>query len=198
MMVTQSGKIKKTALSAFANIRKSGIIAISLGKDDGLIAAKLTSGKDEIFIATKEGKAIRFNEKAIREMGRGAAGVRGMNLGKKDTIIGMEVIADKKATLLSVTENGFSKRTEAQEYRNQSRGGKGIINLKVTAKNGPVIGLKLVSDKDDIMIITSKRMGVRCSVKDIRTTGRAAQGVCMIKLEKGDKDASVARVIKEE
>ncbi len=198
MMSTQSGKVKKTALSAFANIRKSGIVAISLGKDDSLIAAKLTSGRDEIFIATREGKAIRFNEKAIRDMGRAAAGVRGMNLGKKDAIIGMEVVADQKATLLSVTENGFSKRTEAQEYRVQSRGGKGIINLKVTAKNGPVIGLKIVSDKDDIMIITSKGMVVRCPVKDIRTTGRSAQGVRMIKLVKGDKAASVARVIKEE
>jgi len=198
MMVTQFGKVKKTALSSFANIRKSGIIAISLAKEDGLVAARLTSGRDEVFIATKEGKAIRFNEKAIREMGRTAAGVRGMKLGQKDTVIGMEVIADKKATLLSVTENGFSKRTEAQEYRIQSRGGKGIINLKVTAKNGPVIGLKSVSDKDDIMIITSKGMVVRCPVKDIRATGRAAQGVRMIKLEKDDKAASVARVVKEE
>ncbi|MGB2706284.1 MAG: DNA gyrase subunit A [Candidatus Omnitrophota bacterium] len=198
MMVTRAGKIKKTALSAFANIRKSGIIAISLATGDNLMAAKLTSGRDDVFIATKEGKAIRFSEKAIRDMGRGAAGVRGMNLGKKDTVIGMEVISDKKATLLSVTENGFSKRTEAGEYRIQSRGGKGIINLKVTGKNGPVVGLKLVSDKDDIMIITSKGMVVRCAVKDIRATGRAAQGVRIIKLGKADKVVSVARVVKEE
>jgi len=198
MMVTASGKVKKTELSAFANIRKSGIISISLAKGDSLIMAKLTSGKDEIFIATKEGKAIRFNEKGIRDMGRGAAGVRGISLSKKDTIVGMEVISDKKATPLSVTENGFSKRTEAQEYRIQSRGGKGIINIKVTSKNGPVVGLKLVSDKDDVMIMTSKGMVVRCAVKDIRTTGRSAQGVRIIKLDKKDKVASVARVIKED
>ncbi|MCQ9206791.1 MAG: DNA gyrase subunit A [Omnitrophica bacterium] len=198
MMVTRTGKVKKTSLPAFANIRKSGIIAISLPKDDSLIEAKLTSEKDEVFIATKEGKAVRFAEKDIRDMGRGAQGVRGINLGKSDSVVGMEVIADKKATLLSVTENGFSKRTEAQEYRLQSRGGKGIINLKVTAKNGFVIGLKIVSDKDDIMIMTEKGMVVRCAVKDIRATGRSAQGVRMIKLDKGDKVATVARVVKEE
>ena len=198
MMVTETGKIKKTKLSQFANVRKNGIIAISLGKEDSLIAAKLTSGNEEVFIATKDGKAIRFNEKGIRDMGRSAQGVRGVNLGKKDSVIGMEVITDKKTTLLSVTENGFSKRTEAQEYRIQSRGGKGIINLKVTSKNGSVVGLNLVSDKDEIMIITTKGMIVRCAVKDIRATGRSAQGVRMIKLEKGDKVVSVARVIKEE
>ena len=198
MMATEHGKIKKTALSAFANIRKSGIIAVSLPKENRLITAKLTSGKDEVFVATKEGKAIRFNEKGIRDMGRAAAGVRGINLGKKDTVVGMEVIIDKKATLLTVTENGFSKRTEAQEYRIQSRGGKGIINLKVTSKNGPVVGLKLVSDRDDLMIITSKGMVVRCAVKDIRATGRSAQGVRIIKLGKADKVVSVARVVKED
>ncbi|OGW74813.1 MAG: DNA gyrase subunit A [Omnitrophica bacterium RBG_13_46_9] len=198
MMMTQTGRVKKTKLSAFANIRKSGIIAISLGKDDNLISAKLTSGKDEVFIATKDGKAIRFSEDNIRDMGRSAAGVRGINLGKKDVVVGMEVITDKKTALLAVTENGFSKRTEAQEYRVQSRGGKGVINIKVTEKNGPVIGLNLASDADDIMIITSKGMVVRCAVKDIRSTGRSSQGVRIIKLEKADKVASVARLVKEE
>jgi len=198
MLVTEQGKMKKTKLSAFANIRKSGIIAISLAGDDSLMGANLTSGKDEIFIATKEGKAIRFNESGIRDMGRGAAGVRAIKLGKKDSVIGMAIVADKKATLLSVTENGFGKRTEAQEYRIQSRGGKGIINLKVTTKNGPVVGLNLVSDKDDIMLITSKGMVVRCAVKGIRTTGRSTQGVHIIKLDKTDKVASVERVVKEE
>jgi DNA gyrase subunit A len=197
MMITRAGKIKKTKLSAFANIRKSGIIAISLASDDRLISAKQTSGKDEIVIATKEGKAVRFSEKDIRDMGRGASGVRGIKLGKKDAVIGMEVVTDKEATLLSVTENGFSKRTQTQEYRIQSRGGKGIINLKVTSKNGPVVGFNLVSDKDDLMIITSKGMVVRCAVKSIRATGRAAQGVHIIRLAKGDKVASVAKVVKE-
>lgn len=198
MLATRMGKVKKSKLSAFANVRKNGIIAISLAKGDSLISANHTSGNDEVFIATKEGKAVRFLEKDIRDMGRGASGVRGIKLSKKDTVIGMEVVRDKKATLLSVTENGFSKKTEAQEYRIQSRGGKGIINLKVTAKNGPVIGFNLVSDKDDLMIMTSKGMVVRCAVKDIRATGRATQGVHIIRLGKADKVASVARVVKED
>jgi len=198
VMVTKLGKVKKTPLSAFANVRKSGIIAVSLAKEDDLMSVKMASDKDEIFIATKQGKAIRFAAKAIRDMGRSAAGVRGINLGKKDEVVGMQVISDKKASLVSVTQHGFSKRTEAQEYRIQSRGGKGIINIKVTDKNGPVVGLNTVSDKDDMMIITIKGMIVRCAVKDIRMTGRSAQGVRMIKVDKGDKVASVARVIKEE
>ena len=198
MMVTRDGKINKTKLAAFANVRKSGIIAVKIGKDDKLIGAKLTSGKDEIFIATKDGKAVRFPEKNVRDMGRGAAGVRGMNLSKKDEVIGMEVVTDKKATLLTITENGFGKRTAVSEYRLQSRGGKGIINIKVTKKNGSVVGLKLVSDKDELMPITQSGMVVRCSVKDIRATGRAAQGVHIIRLGAKDKVASIARVVKEE
>jgi len=198
MMATKLGKIKKTKLSTFANIRKSGIIAISLAKDDSLISSKLTLGKEEVFLATREGKAIRFDEKNIRDMGRGAAGVRAIKLDKKDSVIGMEIISDKKNTLLSITENGFGKRTEAQEYRLQSRGGKGIINLKVTEKNGCVIGLNQVSDEDEIMLITSKGMVVRCAVKDIRMTGRSTQGVRIIRLDKKDEVSSVARLIKDE
>jgi len=198
VMTTKKGRIKKTKLSSFANIRKGGIIALKIDKDDKLISAKLSSGKDEIFIGTREGKAIRFNEKNVRDMGRNAAGVRGMNLGKKDEIIGMEVVRDKKATLLTVTEEGFGKKTPVSEYRIQSRGGKGIINIKVTSKNGRVVGLKLVSDKDELMLITQNGMVVRCPVKDIRTTGRAAQGVHIVRLDSKDKVASVARVVKEE
>ena len=131
-------------------------------------------------------------------MGRAAAGVRAMNLGKKDEIVGMAVISDKKVTLLTVTEKGFGKKTLADEYRLQSRGGKGIINLKVTDKNGSCIGLKIVSDRDEIILITQNGIVVRCPVKDIRTTGRAAQGVKIIRLGAKDKVASSARVIKEE
>jgi DNA gyrase subunit A len=198
MMATKDGKIKKTDLSAFANVRKSGIIAIKIAKGDKLIGAKLTSGKNEVFIATREGKAVKFPEKDVRDMGRGAGGVRGINLSKKDEVIGVEVVTDKKATLLTVTENGFGKRTEVSEYRLQSRGGKGIINIKVTQKNGKVVGLKLVSDIDELMLVTHSSMIVRCPVKDIRTTGRAAQGVRLIRLASKDKVASIARVVKEE
>lgn len=198
VMVTKNGKIKKTKLSAFANIRKGGIIALKLDKDDSLMSAKLSSGSEEIFIATKEGKSIRFPEKKVRDMGRNAAGVRAMNLAKKDEIIGMEIVTDKKATLLTVTEEGFGKKTPVSEYRLQSRGGKGVINIKVTNKNGNVIGLNLVSDKDELMVITQNGMVVRCSVKDIRATGRATQGVHIVRLGAKDKVASVARVIIEE
>ena len=131
-------------------------------------------------------------------MGRNAAGVRGIKLGKKDEVVGMVVVRDKKATLLTVAKNGFGKRSEVSEYRIQSRGGKGIINMKVTSKNGPVVGLRMVSDRDDIMLITQGGIIVRCPVKDIRTTGRAAQGVRIIRLDSKDSVASVASVVKEE
>ncbi|MBL7068611.1 MAG: DNA gyrase subunit A [Candidatus Omnitrophica bacterium] len=196
--VTKKGKIKKTRLSSFANVRKSGIIALKLDKDDRLMSAKLSSGNDEIFIATRGGKSIRFSEKNVRDMGRNAAGVRAMRLAKIDEVVGMEIIADKKATLLTVTEEGFGKKTPASEYRVQSRGGKGIINIKVTKKNGSAIGLNLVSERDELMLITHNGMVVRCPVKDIRTTGRAAQGVRVIRLASKDKVASVARVAKED
>jgi len=198
VMVTDSGKVKKTVLTDFANIRRGGINAINLSKEDVLMGVQLTGDKDEIFIATSEGKAIRFPEKQIRQMGRNAAGVRGIKLGKEDKVVGMAIVRDKKETLLTATEKGFGKRTEAAEYRIQSRGGKGIINMKVTSKNGPVVGLKMVSDKDEIMLITQGGMVVRCSVKDIRTTGRAAMGVRIMKLESKDSVAAIASVVREE
>ncbi len=198
MMITKQGKIKKTDLSLFANVRRGGIIAIKIAKGDRLMDAKLTSGKDEVFIGTHEGKALRFSEKNVRDMGRGAAGVKGINLAAKDEVVGMAVIRDKNATLLTVTEGGFGKRTSVSEYRLQSRGGKGIINIKVTKKNGLVVGIKLVSDRDELMLITHSGMIVRCPIKDIRTTGRAAQGVRIIRLNAKDKVASTARVVKEE
>ncbi|NQT06872.1 MAG: DNA gyrase subunit A [Candidatus Omnitrophica bacterium] len=197
-LLTKAGKIKKTRLSNFANVRKSGIIALKLEKDDSLMSAKLTSGNDEVFIATKDGKSIRFSEKNVRDMGRNAAGVRAMNLAKKDEIIGMEIVTDKKAILLTVTDQGFSKKTPVSEYRLQSRGGKGITNIKVTSKNGSAMGLNLVTENDELMIITQNGMVVRCPVKDIRNTGRATQGVRIIRLGAKDKVASVARVIEEE
>ena len=145
-------------------------------------------------MATRKGKAIRFPESFVRSMGRGAGGVRGINLEAKDTVIGMEVV-DKTATLLSVTEKGFGKRSQIAEYRVTSRGGKGVTNIKVTDKNGEVVGLQCVTDKDDLMIMTATGMVVRCSVKDIRETGRVAQGVRLINLKKSnDKVTTMAKV----
>jgi len=197
VMCTKMGTIKKTALSAYSNPRKGGIIGMGLEKDDELIGVELTKGDDEILLATKEGKAIRFKESQVREMGRAAKGVRGIRLGKKDACIAMEIVrADQ--TVLTVTGQGFGKRTSFKEYRLQSRGGKGIINIKVTGKNGEAVGLKTVSDRDEIMLMTEKGMVVRSPIKDIRSTGRSTQGVRLIKLEANDKVASLAKIVPED
>ncbi len=197
-MATRLGQIKKCDLTDFENTRRSGIVAIGLDPKDELIEAELTDGNQEIFLATHNGKAIRFPENLVRSMGRTAGGVRGINLEDKDYLIGMEVV-NKDATLLSVTEKGFGKRSEVSEYRVTSRGGKGVTNIKVTEKNGRVVGLRCVTDKDDLMIITQTGMVVRCSVKDIRETGRVAQGVRLINLKKAnDKVTTIAKVEPEE
>ena len=194
VMSTRMGQIKKCDLTDFENTRRNGILAIGLDPKDELIACELTDGKQEIFLATRKGKAIRFPESFVRSMGRGAGGVRGINLEPKDYVIGMEVV-DKNATLLSVTEKGFGKRSLIAEYRVTSRGGKGVTNIKVTDKNGEVVGLQCVTDKDDVMIMTATGMVVRCSVKDIRETGRVAQGVRLINLKKSnDKVTTMAKV----
>jgi len=197
VMCTRSGTIKKTSLNAYSNPRKGGIIGMGLEKDDELIGVELTNGNDELFLATKEGKAIRFKESQVREMGRAAKGVRGIRLGKKDACIAMEVVRPDQ-TVLTVTGHGFGKRTSFKEYRLQSRGGKGIINIKVTGKNGEAVGLKTVSDKDEIMLMTEKGMVVRSPIKDIRSTGRSTQGVRLMKLEASDKVASLAKIVPED
>jgi len=198
VMATEKGLIKKTELAAYANPRKGGIIGITIEKDDHLIGVALTDEQQEIILATREGKAIRFKAKQIRNMGRAAKGVRGIGLAKKDAVIGM-VIARADATLLTVSEKGFGKRTPVDEYRLQSRGGKGIINIKTTAKTGLAVGIKMVSDKDGVMIITESGIIVRTPVKGIRTSGRSTQGVRIITL-KGAKDrvSAVASVVVEE
>ena len=196
VMCTRQGLIKKTQLSLYANPRKGGIIGISLEKDDELISVKLSDGKQELLIATREGKIIRFPEKQVRDMGRQAKGVRGMRLAKKDVVIGME-IAKKDTTVLTVTELGFAKRTLISEYRIQSRGGKGVINVKVSKKNGQAVGLNAVSDKDELMVITQSGMFLRCAIKDIRASGRSTQGVRLIKLDSKDRVSSVALVVAE-
>jgi len=197
VMVTKFGQIKKTKLDAYSNPRKAGIIGITLDKGDELMAVELTDGKQELLIGTSQGKAIRFPESKVRDMGRQAGGVRAITLGKKDEVIGM-VLAQKGTTILTVTELGFAKRTPAEEYRLTSRGGKGIINIKVTDKNSGAVSLKTVSDNDELMVITQNGMFLRCAVKDIRTTGRSAQGVRLIKLQDKDRVSGVAHVIAEE
>lgn len=202
ILCTRLGIIKKTVLSAFSNPRKGGIVAMGLEKDDTLMDAKATDGNQEVLLATREGKAVRFKDKQLREMGRQAKGVRGIRLDKKDEVVGMEIVssdlAKTGATILTVTSGGFAKRTVIDEYRVQSRGGKGIINVKVTDKNGVAIGLNCVLPDDELMTITQKGMMVRCPVKDIRETGRNVQGVRLMALDKGDAVTSVAKIVAKE
>jgi len=197
VMATRQGKIKKTRLDAYGNPRKAGIIGISLDKGDELIGVELTDGKQELLMGTRQGKAIRFPESMVRDMGRQAGGVRGVSLAKKDEVIDM-IVPGKDADILTVTSLGFAKRTTVNEYRLTSRGGKGVINIKVTDKNGEAINLKAVTDKDELMVITQNGVFLRCAVKDIRETGRSAQGVRLIKLQDKDHVACVAPVIAEE
>lgn len=198
LMCTKNGVIKKTNLIEYSRPRSTGINAITLRDNDELVCCKITNGKDEIFIATRNGKAIRFPESQARDMGRTASGVRGIKLDKKDEVIAME-IATKEATALSVTELGFGKQTKYKEYRVQSRGGKGIINVKVTDKNGKVVNVMTVNpDEDELVIVTTGGMVVRCPAEQIRTSGRNAQGVRVIRLKDGHKVAAVARVLEKE
>lgn len=197
VMVTEKGTIKKTVLSAYSNIRRGGINAINLVPGDRLIEAKLSDGNNDIIIGTKNGMAIRFNEKDVRDMGRTATGVRGIKLSKNDAVIGMIVVRNA-TTLLVVTEKGFGKRSEIEDYRLTRRGGKGVITVKTSDKNGKLIAMKEVNDGDELVIITSKGMVIRQAVGDIRVMGRNTQGVRLIKLNEDDEIADIARVIPED
>jgi DNA gyrase subunit A len=197
ILCTRQGTIKKTVLSAFSNPRKGGIIAIGIDKGDQLIDAALTDGQSEIVLATRQGMAIRFHEEKVRDMGRGAYGVRGITLEDKDYVIGMVVIR-REATLLVVTEKGYGKRTDISDYRVTNRGGKGVINLKVTDKVGEVVAIKEALDSDELMIITQKGIVIRQPIGKIKVIGRNTQGVRLINLDSGDRVVDVARVIPEE
>lgn len=194
IMVTSHGVIKKTNLIEYSRPRSSGINAITLRDKDELVACKITSGKDEIFLATRDGKAIRFKEADVRDMGRTASGVRGINLAKNDEVIAVEVV-NPKATALSVTENGCGKKTLFSQYRIQSRGGKGIINVKVSDKNGKVVNVLTVTEEDEVILVTTGGMVVRCPVSQIRTSGRNSVGVRVMRLRDKDKIASATRVV---
>lgn len=198
-MATRKGYVKKTTISEFANIRKSGINAISLEDGDVLVGVAHTDGNYEIILGTQNGMSIRFSEKEIRPMGRNAKGVRGIKLSKDDIVVGMESApSNTKKDLLTVCENGFGKRTSLEEYRNQHRGGSGIITIKTTERNGKVVGIHLVDDKDDLMIITEKGKIIRIKCSEISVVGRNTQGVRLVRLEDGDKVSSVEPVVNED
>ena len=193
VMATKQGMIKKTRLSEFSNPRSTGIIALRLRDGDELIGVKITTGKQDVMMATRNGYSLRTKENDIREIGRSGIGVKGMKLGKGDFVIGMEVAAEK-ASLLTVTERGFGKRTDLGAYRVQGRGGKGLINIKTNEKTGLVVGIKEVHDDDEVMVMTTSGVVIRSNVSDIRMTGRSTSGVRLIKLEDGDKATAVARL----
>ena len=199
-MCTRMGTIKRVELCEFANIRRTGIIAIGLEESDVLVSVQETHGKSDIIIATKNGKSIRFDENQVRAMGRTAKGVRGIKLAQGDNVIGMEQAEreGEQPDVLSVCENGYGKRTAFSEYRTQNRGGSGVITIKTTQRNGCVAGIKLVDESKDLMVITEKGMAIRIRCEEIRSVGRNAQGVRLVRLEENDKISRVAPVVKEE
>jgi len=196
ILATKKGTIKKTSLEAYSRPRQNGINAITINEGDQLLEAKLTQGTDEVVMALKSGRAIRFNEKTVRPMGRNAAGVRGISFsGTNDEVIGMICIPlDKKCEVLVVSENGYGKRSDLDDYRITNRGGKGVKTLNITDKTGAVIAVKDVTDSDDLMIINRSGVIIRMAVANLRVMGRATQGVRLIKIDEGDSIAAVAKV----
>jgi DNA gyrase subunit A len=194
---TALGTVKKTPLEAYSRPRAHGIIAINLDQGDALVGVDLTSGQDQIILATRNGLAIRFNESDVRSMGRSATGVRGMDLRDGDVVVDMAV-ARPGQDLLTVCERGIGKKTSLDEYRLTHRGGKGVINIKITERNGKVVALKAVNDDDELVMITQSAQMLRTSVNQLREIGRATQGVRLIRVEEGDRVVAVARVAKEE
>lgn len=200
VMVTQKGTIKKTTLEAYSRPRANGINAINVREGDTLVSASLTSGKDEIMIATKYGKAIRFPQEKLRPIGRNASGVRGITLGDEDDeVIGMVIISDpENDTILVVSEQGYGKRTHADAYRITNRGGKGVITLNITDKTGNLIAIQKVTDDNDLMIINKSGVAIRMSVEQLRVMSRNTQGVKLINLKKNDEIAAITKIEKEE
>ncbi len=195
--MTKRGIIKKTALEAYSNPRAGGIIAIHLDEGDELISTKLTDGQQNLFLGTKLGKAIHFPETQIREIGRTARGIKGLRISKEDEVVGMEAVSPY-TQILTVTANGYGKRTQASEYRIQNRGGSGIFTVKRTQKTGDVVTIKTVNDEDELMLISSKGKIIRLRALDIPTQGRTTQGVRLITLEEGERVVAVAKLAEKE
>jgi DNA gyrase subunit A len=219
---THNGTVKKTAVKDFSHVMQRGIIAINIEQGDELVAASLTDGNQIVFLASHDGQAIRFDENDVRSMGRNATGVRGMNLAEKDYIVGMatttkpeakpvveksqgdvapevaDLVPEKGSLILSVTENGYGKRTPADEYRLTNRGGKGVINVKTTERNGKVVGISQVTEKSEVMLISQYGKIIRIESKFIRESGRSAQGVRLLNVEPGDRVAAAVVIPPEE
>jgi DNA gyrase subunit A len=199
IMATKKGQVKKTSLEQYSRPRANGINAITIKEDDELLEAKLTNGNSQILLAVKSGKAIRFEESKTRPMGRGASGVRGITLANaKDEVVGMVAVNDMDTNILVVSENGFGKRSNLEDYRITNRGGKGVKTISITDKTGSLVTLKNVTDQDDLMIINKSGIAIRMAVSDLRVMGRATQGVKLINLREDDSIAAVAKVMKDD
>jgi DNA gyrase subunit A len=197
VFVTRSGIVKKSNLSDYSNVRKGGIIAIQIEKDDRLIDAKLTNGDNEIVLITKEGMSLRFHEEQLRDQGRNTVGVWGIRPRKGDLIVAIAIV-NSNAMLLVAGENGIGKRTPFDDYRRQSRGGKGIITMKTGEKTGSVVGALTVTESDELMLITTKGQMVRTRVKEIRAVGRNTMGVKLMDLRGAEKLQAIAPVVSQE
>jgi len=199
-MATRNGVVKKTPLVEYSNVRAGGIIAVKLDEGDKLIGVALTDGSKDVFLASSNGKAIRFNEEDVRSMGRVTRGVRGMNLNDDDHVIGMEIVDNQAvgSTIFTVCENGYGKRTDLDEYKDQSRGGKGIITIKTTERNGQVVNVMQVTDENDLMVITDSGKILRVPVSGFSVIGRNTQGVRLITTEEKEKVVAVARLAEKE
>lgn len=200
LMATKNGLIKKTPLQEYNSSRKTGLLAITLKDDDELIDVRLTDGQDNVVLVTEKGLCITFDEKDVRPVGRSAQGVLGIRLDEDDTVIGMESIVsnNKGVTLLAITENGFGKRTELDEYRVQNRGGRGVITYKITTKTGNIVGIRMAKEDDDVMLITNSGTIIRINVKDVSILGRATQGVTLMRTNENEKVVSIETVEPEE
>jgi DNA gyrase subunit A len=197
LMGTKNGIVKKTELTHYDTSRRDGIIAISLDEDDELIAVRMTNGKDDVIIGTSNGKVIRFHENQVRDMGRTARGVRGINLEREDNVVSVDLVKPD-AFVVAITQKGFGKKTRIDDYRSQTRGGKGIITLRQTPKNGKLIAIRVVYPHEEIMMITEKGIIIRQDIKGISTQGRVTQGVTLMKLSDDDKVKAVAVISHEE
>ena len=193
LFATKNGTVKKTVLSAYGNPREKGIIAIKLETGDELLSAQITDGTRKVFLGTRNGMGIKFDETDVRPMGRDTTGVKGIELRGDDVLVEMDLVGES-GTLLAVTEKGYGKRTDAAEYREQGRGGSGVINVRVTEKNGPVVGVSSVTESDHLLLITEQGILIRIAVSDVRETGRATMGVKLIDLAEGDRVVAVAKL----
>ena len=198
LFATRNGMIKKTALTEYTSGKKTGLLSITLKDDDELIDVRLTDGQDNVVLVTRRGIAITFTEKDVRPIGRVSQGVIGIKLDKDDYVIGMEpIIKGSNSTLLAITENGFGKRTELDEYRVQARAGRGIITYKVTPKTGEIVGIKIVDDNDDVMLITDTGTIIRIHASEISILGRSTQGVTLMRTNEG-KVVSIEKITEKE